>query len=97
MSAKRTVKIRRKALKEKSQRQYGSKNGKRLKERLAIEYELDREIQQHVGKWVAVADDKIVAVGDDIDQVMETSKKLGYDLPLIVRGPLTAEETFYVL
>jgi len=97
MSAKRTVKIRRKALKEKSQWRYGSKNGKRLKERLAIEYELDREIQQHVGKWVAVADDKIVAVGDDIDQVMEASKKLGYDLPLIVRGPLTAEETFYIL
>jgi len=97
MSAKPKGKSRRKVLKEKSSRPYTAKNDKALKEQLAAEYELDRQIQQHIGKWVAIANNRIVAVGDDVREVMEASAKLGYTLPLVVRGPLTAEETFYIL
>ena len=97
MSAKPKGKSRRKVLKEKPGRPYTAKNDKALKEQLAAEFELDRQIQQHIGKWVAIADNRIVAVGDDVREVMEASAKLGYTLPLVVRGPLTAEETFYIL
>lgn len=97
MSPKRKLRVSRKSVKETPHRAYKSTNGERRKDRLAIEFELDRQIQQHVGKWVAIADDKIVAVGDDIEEVMDASRKLGYELPLVVRGPLTADESFYVL
>lgn len=97
MSPKLKAKSRRKPLKANSVRRNGSKNEARRKERLAIEFELDRQTRQHIGKWVAIADDKIVAVGDDVADVMEAAKRLGYDLPVVVRGPLTADETLYAL
>jgi uncharacterized protein DUF5678 len=87
----------RKALKEKSARRYGAKNGRQLKKRLAIEFELDKQIQQHVGKWIAIADDKIVAVGDSVDEVMEVARRSGHSSPLVVRGPLTKEKVAYIL
>jgi len=74
-----------------------TKDKKRMKDRLAIEFELARQIQQHVGKWVAIADNKIVAVGDEVADVMEASIKLGYEFPLVVRGPLTDEDVAYIL
>jgi len=90
-------KPRRKTLKEKPRRRYGAKNGRQLQKRLAIEFELDKQIQQHVGKWLAIADDKIVAVGDSVDEVMQAAKQLGHASPLVVRGPLTADEVAYIL
>jgi predicted component of type VI protein secretion system len=97
MSAKSKGQSRRKVLKEKTSQRYAADNDKALEGQLAAEFELDRQIQQHIGKWVAIADNRIVAVGDDVQEVMEASAKLGYALPLVVRGPLTAEETFYIL
>jgi len=91
------AKPRRKVLKEKPKQLYGARNGRRLKKRLAIEFELDKQIQQHVGKWIAIADDKIVAVGDSVDEVMKIAKQLGHPSPLVVRGPLTADEVAYIL
>ena len=89
-------KPRRKVLKEKPKQLYRVKNGRRLKKRLAIEFELDKQIHQHVGKWLAIVDDKIVAVGDSVDEVMGAAKQLGHSSPLVVRGPLTKEEVAYI-
>ena len=97
MPTRMRAKPRRKVLKEKPKQLYKAKNGRRLKKRLAIEFELDQQIQQHVGKWIAIADDKIVAVGDSVDEVMEAAKQLGHSSPLVVRGPLTADEVAYIL
>ncbi|MBI4771932.1 MAG: hypothetical protein HY784_16340 [Chloroflexi bacterium] len=80
-----------------SESQGVSGNGQGLEKRLAIELELDRQIGQYIGKWVAVVEDKIVAVGDNVGEVMEAARGQGYELPLVVRGPLAAEETFYIL
>jgi len=97
MSKKPRRKSRRGTLRETSRQRYDVRNEKRLQERLAVEFELARQIRQHVGKWVAIADDRIVAVGDDVQDVMEASRKLGYEMPLVVRGPLTPEDVAYVL
>ena len=41
-------------------------------------------LEEHVGKWVAVADQRVVAHGDSVVVVMHEAKQQGYDDPLLV-------------
>ncbi|HEY4687808.1 MAG TPA: DUF5678 domain-containing protein [Anaerolineae bacterium] len=94
MPAKSKSKSRHKSLKEKPATHY---TAKRARDQMAVEFELDSQIQQHVGKWIALADNQIVAVGETVEDVVNAAKQLGYDAPLVVHGPLTRENVAYVL
>ena len=49
---------------------------------------LAQELEQHKGRWVAIVDDRIVAVADSaVDAVREAAKR-GETDPIVFRVPL---------
>lgn len=96
MPAKTPKLSQRRTLKEAPTVHYSVKRQTARDRRLAREADLEREIQQHVGKWVAIANAQVVAVGDTVEAVMAAAQELGHEAPTVIRGPLTAAETLYV-
>jgi len=53
---------------------------------------LETDTSEYKGKWIAMSDNKIIAVGKDVKQVSETAKKvIGSNKFLLIRVP--SEET----
>lgn len=59
--------------------------------------QFDAELRRYVGKWVALVDDHVVASGDTPAEAMENANKAGYELPVVIRAPLTDEEVIQIL
>jgi len=57
----------------------------------------DAEIRKHVGKWVALVGNRIVASGDTPTEAMENAGKAGHALPVIIRAPMSDEEVIQIL
>lgn len=56
------------------------------------DYFLETDTTMYKGKWIAVSDNKIVAIGNDLKQVSESAKKnVGNNKFLLIRVP--SEET----
>ena len=55
--------------------------------------ELERELWNHPGKWVAIVDQQILAVGDTLADVIAKAREAGHREPLIHRVP--DEDTTY--
>lgn len=49
--------------------------------------DLTRELEKHKGKWVAVFQDRVVAVGDSPDQVLKEAEAGGITDPVVYRVP----------
>ena len=59
--------------------------------------EHQKELAIYAGKWIAVIDDKVVASGKNVQEVMELCKKIKVtSLPLVTKIPRQDEE-MYVL
>lgn len=59
--------------------------------------EHQKELAVYAGKWIAVIDDKVVASGKNVQEVMELCKKIKVtSLPLVTKIPRQDEE-MYVL
>ncbi len=52
-----------------------------------IEGPLARELEQHKGRWVAIIDERIVAVGDSAPDVRQTALDGGVTDPILFRVP----------
>lgn len=59
--------------------------------------EFDSEIRKYVGKWIALANDHVVASADTPQEAMALANKAGYKLPVIIRAPMTNEEVIQIL
>lgn len=57
-----------------------------------LDQSLDREITQQLGRWVAVAEHRVIAVGSSAKEVWEAAKAQGHPDALILRGPLHEHE-----
>jgi hypothetical protein len=56
-----------------------------------------KRLSVYAGKWIAVIDNKVVAVGKNVKEVMEQCKKMKLSgLPLVTKIPRQDEE-MYVL
>ena len=96
---------RRKTLKEKPKRRYGAKSGGQRKvanhkpKRYTLQeaQQFDAEIRRHIGKWIALVEDHVVAAGDTPAEAMEIANKSGYKRPVIIRAPMTNEEVVQIL
>lgn len=56
-----------------------------------------KKLAIYAGKWIAVIDDKVVASGKNVQEVMELCKKIKVtSLPLVTKIPRQDEE-MYVL
>jgi hypothetical protein len=53
-----------------------------------IEGPLSDELEKHKGKWVAIFEDRIVAVSDSAVDVAEEARRQGVTDPLVFRVPL---------
>ena len=49
---------------------------------------LAQELEQHKGRWVAILNDRIVAVGDSAVDVKDLALKQGVTDPIVFRVPL---------
>lgn len=59
--------------------------------------EHQKELAIYAGKWIAVIDEKVVASGKNVQEVMELCKKIKVtSLPLVTKIPRQDEE-MYVL
>lgn len=59
--------------------------------------QFDAEIRKYVGKWIALVNDHVVASGDTPAEAMERANQAGYELPEIIRAPMTDEEVIQIL
>jgi hypothetical protein len=96
MPAKTLKPSQRRTLKETPAVHYSVKRQTARDRRLAREADLERKIQEHVGKWVAIANGQVVAVGDTVEAVVAAARELGHEAPTVIRGPLTTAVTLYV-
>lgn len=51
-----------------------------------------KELSEHRGRWVAVADDRLVAVADTLPEVRASALEQGIDDPLVFRAPSHPEQ-----
>jgi hypothetical protein len=61
-----------------------------------IEGPLAGELEAHKGRWVAVYQDKIVAVGDSAVEVKEASRSKNITDPLVFRVPTHANRIAFL-
>lgn len=45
------------------------------------------QLAQHRGRWVAIRDDRIVAVADTLPEVSAAAEAQGFDRPIVFRVP----------
>lgn len=57
-----------------------------------IDPHLEKELQKHPGKWVAMTHSEILAVGDSVQEVLE---KAHADSPLLFRVPEGRHSYFF--
>ncbi len=58
---------------------------------------LKKEVEKFSGKWLAILNDKILASGDSVADVMIKVKQKGVkDLPLVTKAP-RKDEGMYIL
>lgn len=64
-----------------------------------LELELDPEVQhelsQHRGKWVALTRSEVVAVGDSVAEVLKAAMDKGVPSPILMRVPNSEPSAFY--
>ena len=65
-------------------------------EQPAIPDELSKELEQHKGRWVAVDNKRLIAVGDSVAEVTEKALKKHVTDPLVFRVPLHPERINYL-
>lgn len=56
-----------------------------------IEEELSARLLEHKGRWVAVDQNEIVAVGDSVAEVLAAAREAGHTDPLVFRVSASPE------
>jgi hypothetical protein len=62
----------------------------------AIEVPLAQELERHQGRWVAVYQDQIVAVGDSAREVRDAAVAKGATDPIVYRVPAHANRIAFL-
>lgn len=57
--------------------------------------ELEKELWNHPGKWVAIVDDEIIAEGETVVEVIKTARELGHSEPMLYKVPVPGASLFY--
>ena len=57
--------------------------------------ELEKELWNHPGKWVAIVDDEIIAEGDTVVEVITQARAKGHAEPMIYKVPVPGASYFY--
>ncbi|PIZ16900.1 hypothetical protein COY51_01650 [Candidatus Desantisbacteria bacterium CG_4_10_14_0_8_um_filter_39_17] len=53
-----------------------------------------KRMKKYSGKWIAVKDNQLVAVGDSVKEVMDIASRKSKRLPLVTKIPRKDEETY---
>jgi hypothetical protein len=57
--------------------------------------ELQRELLKHEGRWVAISDDDLIAVGDTRNEVAEAAVAQGAERPLLYFVPRDGHRSMF--
>lgn len=57
--------------------------------------ELERELWDHAGKWVAIVDQRVIAVADTLPALIRKARDVGHTEPLIHRVPDKGTSYFF--
>ena len=79
-----------------SESQSGRKPSVESPQEPVIEGPLAAELEGHRGKWVAVYQDRLIAVGDSAVEVKEAALKNGVTDPLVFRVPTHANRIAFL-
>jgi hypothetical protein len=57
--------------------------------------ELEMELWNHPGKWVAIVGDEVFAEGDTVLEVITSACAAGHDEPMLYKVPVPGVSYFY--
>jgi hypothetical protein len=57
--------------------------------------ELEQELWNHPGKWVAIVGDQIIAEGDTVVDVIRAARTAGHSEPMLYKVPVPGASYFY--